>query len=197
MAVVALADYLPRLYAAASPAAAAETGPGPDLIAAAEERGRSEAAAAAEIRIAAIRSEEQAAAASHLAEARLTWAGEEAERLATQIADGLREIEQGLGAAITRVLTPFLATAARDRAAADLGRVVADLLGEGGRTISISGPEDLLAAIESRLGAAAASVAFVPNDSVEVKAVADRTLVATQIGAWMDRLWQAEEAAHG
>jgi hypothetical protein len=176
----------------------AEPEPGPDLIAAAEERGRNEANAAAEARIAAMLNDEQAAARAGLEEARRAWTSEQADRLAARIAGGLDEIERGLGGAITRVLTPFLATAARDRAIAELGSIVSGLLRDGANpVIRISGPEDLLAAVEGRLGDAGATVSFVPGDSAEVEVVADRTLVATRIGAWMDRLWQAEEGTYG
>ena len=107
-------------------------------------------------------------------------------------------LEANLASAMTRVLTPFLANAARRGAIEDLTRALESLLADGEhRTLRITGPEDLLAAIEARLPSAAPSIVFVPGGSPEVTVVADRTIVTTQIGAWMDRLWKAESDGDG
>jgi hypothetical protein len=196
MGVVALANYLPR-FGSPSPALTEieRLAPEPalDLVAEAEARGRRAAAAEAEARTAELLAEERAAAELRLAEARRDWVAAAADRLAARIVEAFGQLETGIAAAMTRVLTPFLATAARRAAIEDLARTLEGLLADGEhRTLRISGPEDLLAAIEARVPPAAGAVAFVPDDSTDVTVVADKTIVTTQIGAWMDRLWKAE-----
>jgi hypothetical protein len=107
-------------------------------------------------------------------------------------------VETSLAGAITRVLTPFLATVARRKAVDELVSAVHGLLNSGGAPqIRVSGPADLLARIEVLLGERAASIAFIPGEEVDVTVVADRAVIATQIGAWVDRLWQEEADSHG
>jgi hypothetical protein len=195
MGVVALANYLPRFGSgpAVTEIESIAAQPAVDLVAEAEARGRRAAMAEAEAQAIALLAEERAAAELRLAEARRDWVAGEADRLAARIAEAFTELETGIASAMTRVLTPFLATAARRAAIDDLARTLEGLLAGGEhRTLRISGPEDLLAAIEARIPPAAGAVTFAPDESADVTVVADRTIVTTQIGAWMDRLWKAE-----
>lgn len=197
MAVVALADYLPRMDAR-DPAPSELPTESPDRIAEAVAVARREAAVAHEAEIAALRDAQAVAAEAGIAAARDAWVAEQAAPLAAQVATAFEAVETSLAGAITRVLTPFLATVARRKAVDELVSAVHGLLRSGDApAIRVSGPADLLARIELQLGERAASIAFMPGDEVEVTVVADRSVIATQIGAWVDRLWHEEAVTHG
>lgn len=201
MGMVALANYLPRFGSPGPAVTGIESiAPEPvvDLIAEAEARGRRAAEEEAETRIAGLLAAERAGAEARLAEAREEWVNVESERLAARVVEACRQLESGIAAAMIRVLTPFLATAARRVAIDDLVRTLEGLLADGEhRAIRISGPEDLLAAIEAKLPPAAGAVAFAPAAATDVTVIADKTIVTTQIGAWVDRLWKAESGGDG
>lgn len=197
MAVVALADYLPRMGLRE---AAPEDQPtaGVDLVAEAVALARREAAALHEAEIAALRDAHAEATAAALGAAREAWIAEQSVPLAAHVTEAFTAIETSLAASMTRVLTPFLATVTRRKAIDELVSAVhAVLRGGTSAAIRVSGPGDLLARIEADLGEGAAGVSFVPNDQVDVTVVADRSLIATQIGAWVDRLWHEEAESHG
>ena len=164
MAVVALADYLPRMGASAAAPAIIDESPFVDRAA--------EAAAAARL-------EEQTAS-----EARIAWISEQSEPLAARIGAAFDDLETSLADAMTRVLAPFLATVARRQAVDDLVATLRGLLRTSGHAaVRVSGPGDLLARIETQLGDLAAAVEFVPGEEVDVTVAAGRSIIATQIGA--------------
>lgn len=197
MAVVALADYLPRMGVAEQAAPADVTAPAVDAVAEAVSAARSAAESEHAARIEELRKEHEAAMARALADARSAWAAEEGERLSTGIADAIDQIESSLADATARVLVPFLATAARRLAVEDLTGRIRQILRDGSpAAIRITGPADLLAALEMQLGDLSSAIAFEPADAVEVTVRADRTIIASQIGAWVDQLWK-EADAHG
>ena len=196
MAVAALANYLPRFGAGVT--GDIEAGPAIDRVAEAELRGRRLATAEAEARTATLLAEERSAAEARLAEARRAWVEGESERLQTCLAEAFSRIEAGIAEATTRVLAPFLESAARDAAVDDLVRTLETLLADGEhRAIRISGPEDLLAALQARIPTGTCGVTFAPGEAADVTVIADKTIMMTQIGAWMDRLRGAEPAADG
>ena len=197
MAVVTLADYLPRM-GIESPPAEDQRGVAVDPIAEAVAATRREVEAEYEARIAALREEHAAALEAGLDEARRHWVAGEAEHLSARIPAALDTLEASIGDATARVLLPFLATAARRLAVDDLVTSIRHLFRNAGTAaVRVAGPADLLGAIEDRLGELSSAVEFVVDDAVDVTVCADRTLIATQIGAWVDRLWKQEAEAHG
>lgn len=198
MAVVALADYLPRMGVGDAVPGEAHPAPSSDRIAEAVAMARQEAEAVQEARLAALREEHRAEVEAQLAEARRVWLDEQSEPLTARIGSAFADLETSLADAMTRVLAPFLATVARRRAVDDLVATLGSLLrGPGQRAVRISGPDDLLALVETRLGPLAGAVEFVAADGVDVTVVADRSIIATQIGAWVDRLWNEEGDGDG
>ena len=193
MAVVALADYLPRMGASAAAPAIIDESPFVDRAAEAAAAARLEEQTASEARIATLREEHRAATEAQLSEARSAWISEQSEPLAARIGAAFDDLETSLADAMTRVLAPFLATVARRQAVDDLVATLRGLLRTSGHAaVRVSGPGDLLARIETQLGDLAAAVEFVPGEEVDVTVAAGRSIIATQIGAWVDRLWNQE-----
>ena len=127
--------------------------------------------------------------AQQLSLERYTWANRESEVLAAQIADGLTEIETRLADTVARLLRPFFSEMARNRAVGELAAALEVLLGsDEGLTLEISGPEDLLEHLRSRLGSRNVAVLFTPGEGVDVRVAAGPTLLETNLGQWMQRV---------
>lgn len=155
------------------------------LIAAAEARGheagRAEALAEAEERLA----QERAAFETRLAEARHDWAETEGTVLAGQLAAAFAGLDATLSERVARLLAPVLDQALRRQAVEALSQAVTRLLAEPQpAAISITGPEDLIAALSGRLSGLSAAVAFTAADVTEVTVSAGETVIETELSAW-------------
>ncbi|WP_342151286.1 hypothetical protein [Methylorubrum sp. SB2] len=155
------------------------------LIAAAEARGheagRAEALAEAEERLA----QERAAFETRLADARRTWAETEGTVLAGQLASAFAGLDAALSERVARLLAPVLNQALRRQAVEALSHAVTRLLAEPQpAAISITGPEDLIAALSGRLSGLSAAVAFTAADVTEVTVSAGETVIETELSAW-------------
>ena len=123
---------------------------------------------------------------------RRRWTETQADRLAGGIAEGLRDLETRLAAGAARVLVPFLEASMRQRALDDLAHTLHEILGNSRNTgLTITGPEDLLAMVRSRLGADAGAVSYVVDEAADIRVVSDDTSIETQFRAWTQRLQQA------
>lgn len=126
---------------------------------------------------------------ARLDEERAAWAEREgaefAERMEAAFGALGAEVEEGVAA----ILAPLLEEAVRDRIVQDLVAALDTLLaGEAGPLVEISGPQDLLSRLGARLGARAKAVTFAPSGGVEIKVVAERTVIETQLGHWLKRI---------
>jgi hypothetical protein len=73
--------------------------------------------------------------------------------------------------------------------------ILAALLSEGAPSlITVTGPADVLAAMEAGLAHRSGTVEFLPSEDVEVKVVIGDTTVQTQFGSWSSRLREALKA---
>jgi len=129
-------------------------------------------------------------------ETRLTAEGrareEEAAKLAAALAAGLVSVERTIANAVGRLLRPFLAARVEAQVLADLHAALAALLRrEPGITLTISGPEHLLAAFRAALPEAA--ISYLPNASSEIRVSSNDSILETRLGAWLAGL---EEAGH-
>lgn len=155
------------------------------LIAAAEARGReagrAEALAEAEARIAA----ERAGFEDRLAQARRDWSEGEGAALAAQLTAAFADLDATLSERVARLLAPFLTESLRRQAVEALSEAVTRLLAEPQpAAISITGPEDLIAALSGRLAGLSAAVAFTASDATEVTVSAGETVIETELSAW-------------
>jgi len=59
-------------------------------------------------------------------------------------------------------------------------------------SVQVSGPEDLLERVQQALAGRVEQTQFVANDSCDVRAVIDQTVLETRLGEWLAKI---EEAA--
>ena len=117
---------------------------------------------------------------------------EEAAKFAAALTAGLVSVERIIGDAVGRLLRPFLAARVEAQVLAELHATLAALLSrEPGITLTISGPEHLLAAFRAALPEAA--ISYLPNASPEIRVSSNDSILETRLGAWLAGL---EEAGH-
>jgi hypothetical protein len=155
------------------------------LIAAAEARGReagrAEALTQAEERLAA----ERSAFEERLAQARRDWAEGEGAALAGQLTAAFAGLDATLSERVARLLAPVLTESLRRQAVEALSAAVTRLLAEPQpAAISVTGPEDLIAALSTRLSGLSAAIAFTASDATEVTVSAGETVIETELSAW-------------
>ncbi len=152
------------------------------------EAGRAEALAEAEAQLAQRDAEFQ----QQLVAAREAWAASEATALADAMNAAIERARDEIIAVTAHVLKPFLIEQVRDKALAELSRTIEDVLRrEPDAPIAISGPADLLKALEFRLSEHAGAMTFTPSSSCEVEVTAGHALLSTRLAAWVEKLNEA------
>jgi hypothetical protein len=136
--------------------------------------------------------EERVRAAIRLGQERAKWSDQQA-----TIVDGFgaacRELENNIASAVAHILQPFLADAIRGKAVAALVAQISALTGHSPVPVfRVSGPSDLLGLVRAQLDAAGRTgIEYQPADTIEIRVVADQTVIETQISAWNERLKDA------
>jgi hypothetical protein len=154
-------------------------------ISEAHARGILEASAEAQVELDAAITKQAAEFDKKLATERQRWAAEQGERLAEMIASRLGEIERGVADCVSRILQPILVEQIRAKAVEELSRSLGTMLSKGEfAKITISGPQDLLSAIEARVAANHPGLSFEVAEGVELTVVADDTILETRMGSW-------------
>lgn len=155
----------------------------------ARDEGKAEGFASARIEHAAELAQEKLLFAAHLAAERATWTQEESDKLAGKLGAALAEIEANIAACVARVLRAFLIDLLRrkvvDDLVADIGALLSD---KEHAVIKISGAEDIVAALREKLSGCGAAIEFVQDHSIDVKVVADQTLIESRLEAWSHRI---------
>ncbi len=160
-----------------------------ERVAAAFLRGRNEGLDTARAEYQAKLSEAEAAFEERLAAQRSLWAGDEGAALGERIGLAFEALNFQVGDAVAAILSPFLDGALRARMVEELLRTLEKTL-RGGRpaSLKITGPEDLLAAVRTALGDSAAAIDFEATGDIDVRVVADSTVIETQLGAWLRQI---------
>jgi hypothetical protein len=154
-------------------------------IADAHARGLLESQAAAQVEMDLALARQAAEFAQALKKAREQWAENESGRLSGLVEDALAGIEQRIADQVARCLKPVLTDGIRDKAVSQLSSTLGDLLRKGEYVaISISGSEDLLASLKTKLGVEKSGLVFTPSDSTDLAVSADETILETRIAAW-------------
>lgn len=154
----------------------------------AREEGFAQGFAAARMDYEARLAHEMATFEVRLAAERERWAQQEADRLSAKIEQALSEIGLRIAASVARILKPFLIDCLRAKIIDLLNEEIAALLASRDKpVIEIHGPEDLLGPLRKKLAAHSGTIAYFPNDSIEVHVVASQAMIETQIGAWIAR----------
>jgi hypothetical protein len=152
-------------------------------------RGRNEGLDTARAEFKSKLEEAEAAVEERLVATRSLWASEQGAGLAERIDRGFETLNNDVGDAVAAILAPFVEATLRARIVEELLRTLEKVL-KGGRptTLKISGPEDLLESIRQSLGGSSAAIEFEATNAVDVRVVADRTVIETQLEAWLQRI---------
>jgi len=190
MTAAAISRYLPEFEVADQRSGWGRSDAAPQSRTAARDaafqEGLAKGKAAAEAELAQKLAEQKAAHERELASARQAWAGQEADKLAAQLAAGLAGIEARLAETAAHLLEPFLAAQLRRRAVADLADALNVLLvRDPAVAVSVSGAPDLIDALRARLAGKLDHVTFQPGASSELRVAAGQTLIETRLAAWM------------
>lgn len=154
-------------------------------IADAHARGVLEARASAQVELDAAIARERAAQEQMVVAERQRWAAAEAGRLADLLAAGLGNVERRVAEQVARILKPMLAGHVRARAVDQLAMHLNDLLSKGESvSISISGPQDLVSVLQTRLPSDANGVVVTPSEAPDLIVTIDETILEARLGAW-------------
>jgi hypothetical protein len=158
-------------------------------LAAAHARGREEGLAAGRVEASDRHAAELAALREQAETQRQEFHISEYMEFEGAIRSGLRQIEENVGAAITRILAPFLSQAVVKRAAEELSEAIARLsAGNSSGLIKIRGPERTLALLRDRIADLAIEVEYVEDDGVEAIVEANATQIVAELRPWAELL---------
>ncbi len=105
------------------------------------------------------------------------------------IRSGLRQIENNVGTAVTRILAPFLSEQVVKRAVDELSKAVARLCAGGSPgLIKIRGPERMLALLRERISDLPIEVEYVEDEGVQTVVEANATQIVAELRPWAELL---------
>ncbi|MDD1520168.1 MULTISPECIES: hypothetical protein [Bradyrhizobium] len=173
---------------APSPVPATEAPP-VNLLDDAYRRGHAAGVAEADAKLA----EERVRSAIRLGEERAKWSDQQAVAIVSGFEAACREIETNIASSVARILLPFLTDAVRDKAIGSLVEQIAVLTGNSSvPAFKVTGPSELLDLVKTQLEASRRTgIAYEAAETLEVRVVADQTVIETQITAWSERLKEA------
>ncbi|RTE94369.1 hypothetical protein [Bradyrhizobium sp. LVM 105] len=185
----AVREPQPQLQAqpqpASQPALKAEAPPA-NLLDDAYRRGHAAGVAEGDARLA----EERVRSAIRLGEERAKWSDQQAVAIVSGFEAACREIETNIASSVARILLPFLADAVRDKAIGSLVEQIAVLTGNSSApAFKVTGPSELLDLVKTQLeGSRRIGIEYEAAEALEVRVVADQTVIETQISVWNERL---------
>jgi hypothetical protein len=102
---------------------------------------------------------------------------------------GLRQIEDNVGAAVTRILAPFLSQAVVKCAVDELGKAITRLCAGGSPgLIRIRGPERVLALLRGRITNLPIEVEYAEDEGLETIVEAKSTQIVAELRPWAELL---------
>jgi hypothetical protein len=127
--------------------------------------------------------------ADEIETARQAWRAQEADRLAAAHRAALENFETRCAQAVASILRPFLTGMAIARVTESLVTNLEVLFASRTKSLfEISGPADLLDALREKFAGRDASIAWRPEDAIDVRVRVDDTIIETQLGDWMKAL---------
>jgi len=109
--------------------------------------------------------------------------------LESAIRSGFKQIEDNVGAAVTRILAPFLSRQAVKRAVDELAKSIGQACaGASPGLIRIRGPERVLAILRQRIVDLPIEVEYVEDDTVEPVIEANATRIVAELRPWAELL---------
>jgi hypothetical protein len=126
--------------------------------------------------------------ADEMASAQARWALELGERIHEQITASLQQFRNSVANSVARILTPFLTSVLIQQAVDELVETLTAMTAQTpiGK-IKISGPEDLVQALQHRMAGGNFEVEYTSSELNEVTIIANQTTVVTQLQTWIDR----------
>ena len=105
------------------------------------------------------------------------------------IRSGIKEIEDNIGGAVTRILAPFLSQQVVKRAVDELAKAIARISASNSPgLIKIRGPERVLALLRRRIVDLPIEVDYVEDDGVETVVEANATRIVAELRPWAEIL---------
>jgi hypothetical protein len=105
------------------------------------------------------------------------------------VRSGLRQIEDNIGATVTRILAPFLSQEILKRAVDELAKAVARISSSASPgLIKIRGPERMLELLRTRIVDLPIEVEYVEDDRVETVIEANATQIVAELRPWAELL---------
>jgi hypothetical protein len=148
------------------------------------EKGREKAKEEFELELAAANSQ----LVEELAAERKSWVVEQSEALKDQMITSYGEFKNSIADSVARILTPFLTSALTKQVIDELIEVLSIMHSQKSvSTIRMSGPDDLIQALQEKLEGRNFNIECIPSQTKEVTIIADQTTVVTQLQAWIDR----------
>ena len=160
-----------------------------NLLDVAYRRGHAAGIAESEAKLA----EERVRGAIRLGEERAKWSDQQSVAIVNGFTAACREIETNIATSVARILQPFLEDAVREKAVAALVEQIAALTCNPPVPLfRISGPADLLELVKGQLDAQQRrGIEYQVADALEIRVVADQTVIETQMSTWIERLREA------
>ncbi|WP_424123258.1 hypothetical protein [Roseiarcus sp.] len=110
-------------------------------------------------------------------------------QLEASIRSGFAQVEENVGAAVARILTPFLVKQVVKYVADELCKSIGRLCAGGSQgLITIRGPERVLSLLRERIADLPAEVAYVEEDRAEAVVEANATQIITELQPWAELL---------
>jgi hypothetical protein len=105
------------------------------------------------------------------------------------VRSGLRQIEDNIGVAVTRILAPFLSQEVLKRAVDELAKAMARISSSASPgLIKIRGPERVLALLRQRIVDLPIGVEYVEDDRVETIVEASAAQIVAELRPWAELL---------
>ena len=105
------------------------------------------------------------------------------------IRSGIKQIEDNVGGAVTRILAPFLSQQVVKRAVDELAKAIARISASNSPgLIKIRGPERVLALLRQRIVDLPIEVDYVEDDGVETVVEANATRIVAELRPWAELL---------
>ena len=121
--------------------------------------------------------------------ARLEFQLNEYAQLEAVIRSEFTRVEENVGAAVARILAPFLVKQVVKYVVDELGKSIGRLCAGGSHgLISIRGPENVLSLLRERIADLPAGVDYVEDASVEAVVEANVTQIVTELQPWAELL---------
>jgi hypothetical protein len=135
------------------------------------------------------RAAERVAAHEQAVLARLEFQLNEYAQLEAAVRSGFARVEENVGAAVARILAPFLVKQVVKYVADELCKSIGRLCAGGSPgLITIRGPERVLSLLRERIADLPAEVDYVEDDSAEAVVEVNATQIVTELQPWAELL---------